>query len=496
MSRVLTPLRRFGVLNIFAVAAVLLAYFFFATVGTMRFPLLRAGERHIDDPSADYYARLADAFLSGQTYLNEAPDARLEDVVNPFDPAQREGIMVLWDASYYKGRYYLYWTPLPALLFHIPVRLVTGRYPDDALASTFFASWAFVAAALALHRTFRDRTVNVPLWIGILTLGLGGLTPYTLSLVRVYEVAALCAMAMSATWALALLRFVEERTAAAALWMGAWLGLAIAARPTLALLFLPTLATFYLISGRRALVRTAVGFLVPLFVVGFALAGYNIVRFGNPFELGVRYQLSWISMQGVRFCSLCSVDDVLRLANGAIHYLFWPVRVWTDFPFLEALVARLDPKTSITAGAEHVIGVFVINPLVMIATAAAAILVLAPKRSVGVIGATAILAGGWLVLFGVSTCKYVVYRYSLDFILLMILAALICVEEGFEFLRASNVRVRLLRIAVATLCAYSIIVGILLGFEGPFLAFRRYNPELTEKIAAVFGVRVRPVIPP
>ncbi len=60
-----------------------------------------------------YYDLLATAFSHGQLAVDLQPDPALLTMENVYEPGNREGIPVLWDASLYNGKYYLYWGPLP-----------------------------------------------------------------------------------------------------------------------------------------------------------------------------------------------------------------------------------------------------------------------------------------------------------------------------------------------------------------------------------------------
>ena len=118
-------------MRVAAVVAVLVAYVFYGSHGTFRFPLGPWGQ--------SYYANLAEGFLQGRLSMAAAPAEELGRLADPYDFEQRRDIPVLWDASYFEGRYYLYFSPLPALLFYAPVRLVAGAYPSDDFAACFFA---------------------------------------------------------------------------------------------------------------------------------------------------------------------------------------------------------------------------------------------------------------------------------------------------------------------------------------------------------------------
>ena len=90
-----------------AIAAVLCIWYFAAAV-----PL-----RHL--PQHRYYNLLADAFRAGQTSLLVTPSPELLALPNPYDPAQNAALR-LHDATLYRGRYYLYFGPTPALVLFLP----------------------------------------------------------------------------------------------------------------------------------------------------------------------------------------------------------------------------------------------------------------------------------------------------------------------------------------------------------------------------------------
>src|SRR5687768_11579465 len=117
--------RMSAILTAAAILFVLYAYTFFATYGRFHFhsrPWDLPGGR----PGDAYYASLTEGFLRGQLSMAHRPDPRLMAMPHPYDHQAREANKVpyLWDASYFNGRYYLYFTPLPALLFYLPFRVI------------------------------------------------------------------------------------------------------------------------------------------------------------------------------------------------------------------------------------------------------------------------------------------------------------------------------------------------------------------------------------
>ncbi|HWW61062.1 MAG TPA: hypothetical protein VN181_06835 [Thermoanaerobaculia bacterium] len=462
-------------------AAVITAYVFFASVGHWEFHRVRIYQ-HFTHLGEGYYSKLADGFLSGRVSMTYAPDPRLAALRDPYDYGAREtqNIEYLWDASYYRGKYYLYFSPVPVLLFYIPFRIVGGGFPPDALAAVFFCTWAFIATVTFVVRATRARKRHVPLPVWILVLGIGNVVPFMLPYVRVYEVAIFTAMAMSATWAVALQRFLETRTRSSAVWMGVWLALAIATRPNLLVLLLVTALAIWRGEHRRT---SAIAAAIPLAIVFLAMVTYNYARFGKPFELGVKYQMTFVSMRHYPVCRVCTLPEVLRVINSAGHYVFWAPTVGSEFPFVDLQRTRLDPHTSFPGTGENVAGVAALVPLTLFGSVFAMLAVTRrEERDAGTRAALHVMAGAWLVLLGLSACWWVTTRYALDFMLLMVAATIVCIEGGLTQLAAAGFSIRPLRVAAAILACYSILLGFFLGFMGAEGTFEYSNPELFHKL--------------
>ena len=75
----------------------------------------------------------------------------------------------MWDASFYNGKFYIYFSPVPVLLFYLPFRLLAGGYPADNLAAVVFCAWAFLAS-VAFARRALGGELRV-LWILLIVLG-------------------------------------------------------------------------------------------------------------------------------------------------------------------------------------------------------------------------------------------------------------------------------------------------------------------------------------
>ena len=464
-----------------AIVLVVAAYAFFATAGTFDFPRV-SWDAPYPTGGGRLYASLAEGFRRGQLSLAYDPDPRLATLHDPYSMDERiqSGVFYVWDASYFKGKYYIYFSPLPVLLFYLPYRVLRGAYPPDALPGAFFCAWSFLMIVLTTRRALAGRKLFVPLPVWILLIGLGNLVPFSLNHMRVYQVAIVAGMAMSATWAYALLRFLETGAIRHAVWMGVWLALAIAARPNLGIVL--AIAPF-VIPLRQWRVWAA--FIAPLAVTAIALAAYNYARYRSLTEFGHLYQLTMVPMRGYHVCGIHNLAEVIRFFNNTMHYLSWPFAFRHEFPWIDLLKNHVDEAVSFPGSSDYMIGVGPLNPLTMIGTAAAAILVFARRAlDAGTRAGLWLIAGSWLILAGLAVCWYVLARYSLDFMMLMIGGAAIAIEAAFAYLAQARVAMRPLRIIAIALACYGILIGTCMGFSGPYWDFKRENPALFEKLSS------------
>ncbi len=109
-------MKKFFALTVF----IFLAFYLLSTKGTFHVPY-----------DVDYFSPLAKSFLSGRL-----------DIPNP---------IVKTDLSLFRGKWYLYWGPLPALLL-IPGQIILGRFFPPAYLSFLFAGLSIGVVYLILER--------------------------------------------------------------------------------------------------------------------------------------------------------------------------------------------------------------------------------------------------------------------------------------------------------------------------------------------------------
>jgi hypothetical protein len=311
-----------------------------------------------------HYQYLVDGFLAGHASLSVQPAPELLKLKDPYDPEQN-GPWRLWDASLYKGKYYLYFGPTPVLLM-LPWQVIFGQPLPQRLAVAAFAIAAMAALALlvaGIRRRHFD-TLSPVTAGGILIVALcASWLPVTIRRPDVWElpVAAACACLW---WALYFLwRCLESRNGRAwALAAGAAVALMLGSRPTAVFAGAAILALLF--NVRRpgdprfplAAAIAAAG--------GLALLAYNLERFGRPFEFGQSYQLWGSDERNVVHFSL------LYFPYNAWVYLFSLPDLSPYFPFVLAVPSGGWPKGYL--GIDEMHGALVAIPVQLASFAAIA----------------------------------------------------------------------------------------------------------------------------
>lgn len=486
--------RRIVALFVAAVAVELL-YWFVISAGTFtRWPFTI---HFLDD--------LAEGFRHGHLHLIVEPPAALLSRPNPFAPDNRE--LWYWDASLYKGQYYLYWGPVPALLL-AAVKTVfrISAVVGDHHVVFWLTTLQLIAGTLFIERVGRlfRRPPLVLEVAAVVVLGVANPVLYNLARPAVYEAAIVGGEAflllglVFAFDAVAADDLRRARLAAAGACWGAAFGCRISLAPAVALLVAATVLG--MVFGkpdrlRRALVVSLwVGTPVALALLAFLT--YNRLRFDAWFEFGLRYQLSWIELQ-----------VALRFIPANLHaYLWRPPAISCRFPFAYALAdvgARAFP-----AGYTLPTGYFVYEQVAGLLPTVpwsyfAPVAVLAAARTswrtrlcsprtwtVGVTAIIALVALGPDLVLSTATNRYL-GDVTGGMTLLGALGAFTTVEAVQD-----RRGLHLLAVALAlVLAAATAAMGFALGLKGQYAHFEANNPPLYQKLVQRLSV-CRGEIPP
>ncbi len=291
----------------------------------------------------DYFNLLVDGLLKGHTYLDLPVPAELAALESPWNPAQRpDSIPVPADISYRDGRYFLYFGITPVVVLFLPFRLLTGvDLPMQVAVFLFAGSSVFLLGAVwqRLLQWYAPASAAWLLPAGTLVCGLGGgLVPVVVRS-SVWELPIAASQCFVAAFVLAVLNASRglrcTRALAAA---GVFLGCAVGARPTMVLLVPLLLLVAFRSSGGTSVGahkpgcrwRRILAAGIPLAVIGLLLAAYNTVRFGNPAEFGLNYQLTSRHEAAAQHFSLGYVPYNL------LAYFGTAPKAATLFPFISA----------------------------------------------------------------------------------------------------------------------------------------------------------------
>lgn len=301
------------------------------------------------DGADSNYNLLVQGFQPRQLSLKKEVPPGFARLADPYDPAANRpyrGVPYrMHDLSYYKGRLYMYFGVTPALILFWPYVAATGQYLFHRQAVMIFCTVGFLASVSLLHALWRRYFPEVSVAVVAacaLALGLATGVPEQLSQADFYEVADTCGYMLTMLALYAIWRALHEPEQKKCRWLATAsvaYGLAVGARPSLlfgaAILLVPVI---YARRERRSIGATLMAATIPITLIGLGLMLYNALRFDNPFEFGLRYQLN-LDRQGSH--QLFSLHYFWL--NFRVYFL-QPVRWSVSFPFVhEIAITRVPP---------------------------------------------------------------------------------------------------------------------------------------------------------
>jgi len=300
----------------------------------------------IDWPkTTNYYDQLAKGFDHGQLSLPAKVDPGLLALQHPYDYNSRKNIPYLWDTSLYKGRFFLYWGPAPALILALIKPLYNAKIGDQYIAFAFIIGSLFFNI-LILTSIKRDFFRTLPSWtvlIGVLVAGLVGPIPWMLRQSEIYEAAitggqffliggiywvyvALTKSPIS-KWHLFL---------AGLFWTLAFGSRVVLALPIAFLLCLTGIGiarVYFFKKTEFTHIILAIGAIgIPVILGIIAYGWYNWARFGSVSEFGFRYQLNKDNL----FSNYNLIFSTFYIHIDFHNYILAPFQVGGAFPFFKA----------------------------------------------------------------------------------------------------------------------------------------------------------------
>ena len=467
--------------------------------------------------TTDYYAMLGEAFSEGKTHLLVEPDPRLLELSDPYEYDQRKTIPQIWDASFYDGKYYLYWGPVPGLVTAF-VKGIFGVRLGDQHLTFIFDLGIFVFGTLILITIYKRYFYTLPLWTlipGVLLIGLANPLPWLVSRPAVYEAAIASGQFFllgGFYWALTAFGH-EEVKPNRLLLAGVFWSLTVGSRTSLifavAVFFAFTILRIGVVGKRSSkwveIVRPTLSLLLPLILGAALYAWYNYDRFGDILEFGHKYQLSRMNLHAL-------YEYVISVANvppSVFDYFLNPFRSLEVFPYVKATIGghylwpihRLIPKYYYT---ESITGIFISTPYILLAIIPIVVLInekfqfrrpeggdvslIVPQRNrleilwIVVTLACVVISSFSLLLSFVATSM----RHLTDVLPMLLLLATLGMWIGIGKLQDRRLGLWVFSILVWGITLYSAVIGLLLSVTGYQARFEHLNPELFERLTRLF----------
>lgn len=439
---------------------------------------------------ADYYNLQADAFLKGHLWLDVPVDPRLSSAPNPY-AVDVTGFGLL-DAPYYDGRWWLAWGPAPAVTTFLPARLLGFRLQEN-LVITLYAFFGVLLGGLALTRLVRrlvPGTSRRVIWAGNAALALATALPWILRRPTVYEVVIAGAFFFCMAGLFLMVRELTRddgappRTSRLA-WAGVLYGLAVLTRPNMGFVALATVGVAWALLGARPPRRVLLCLAGIPVLAGVLFMVYNLLRFSGPLDFGNKWQLSGRDARDLSF------NDLANLPPALFGYLVAPLHPGLEFPYIH-LPPLPNAPFSGKAGyyGEQTGSVLWAVPFTLLAVA-----VLLRRRGSGgspvprpvrrVVLALIVVALAGL-LPGAFTVPGYTERYELDFLPYLVMAATLGWAELIRGAKSAR-RAMWWRRGGLALAAWSVIVGVAIGFTGYYDGFKYLDADRFRALERAFS---------
>ncbi len=474
-------------------ALIFVIYAFFITFGN--FTTWKASTR--------YYTQLADAFGKGQLYVDVEPGAALLAAEDPYSsegrPAFNEEV---WDLSLYKGKLYLYWGPVPALLL-IPIQLALHTNLADIYLVYFFLCGLLIINSLILLKLRQLFFPDIPAWnagISILLIGLILPILWSLNIPDVYEAAIGGGQFFLIGGIYFIILAFEKNIKKRFLFLaGFFWACSVGSRAinVLPILFLTALTLFGIwkkqttpINWNHA-IRLAAALLTPLALGAILIGWYNWARFDSPLEFGLRYQITIYNLN--RDMPLTFQPDYFPLNIRA--YILQPFEFISRFPFIQPVgFSNLLKSLNITApklyASGRVTGILFYAPILLLAF----LPFFSNKKTENLTQNSFgfqkfiiyLLSGSFLISFtSILFYFYGQMRFMVDLISQLTLLAIIGYWMVIRNTKSSKLYLQLANMLITA----SIIISILLAFTSESGRMEKLNPALMEKINSFFTLQ-------
>ena len=295
-----------------------------------------------------YYTQLADAFNKGNLYVDRQPDKTLLEAADPYDVTNRLPFDdEIWDMSLYKGKLYLYWGPVPALLI-APFQLILDKKITDNYLVFFFYSGLLIFNSLIVLKLWKKFFPEIPARYVFICIPLVGLIlpiTWATNIPNVYEAAIGAGqffLVGGIYFSLSIFEHHSSFNKRNLFLAGLFWALSVGSRAinAVSVIFLVVVVMFWIAKKLPKPInwmnyfRAVVPLFIPLIAGAIIIGWYNWARFDSPLEFGLRYQITIFNL---------NKDSDLVFEPGYFFlnlyaYIFHPYEIITGFPFIQPTI--------------------------------------------------------------------------------------------------------------------------------------------------------------
>lgn len=473
--------------RLLALSVAFCLYFALLVMSFMNVELFSTGA----DVSYNYYYNQFQSLQNGQIEIMIEPDDSLAQLENPYDRSLRnkESVNSEWDLSYYNGKYYSYFGLAPIFIVYYPVYWMTGQIPGAVLAGTILTLIAIVALSGALWEMLKKFEIRPNLLLYLLvsvTLPFGCLL-YTCQVsASMYTTALICAIAFLALFIYLAFRATRERDKIRRGVLFALAGISfvimVNSRPNYIILGIAGAAPLFIQVLRNknesgsSCIKDAALFLAPVLIGGIAMMYYNYIRFDSPFDFGTAYQ---ITVSDIRYNTVAL--SPVYLGEMIYSYFLMPIGRSFEFPFVNF------GRSDIVSHGNYLFqypSVGIMNyPIYWFSLLTGKI---SSKMQPVKTATMWLLVASALILAYINFCVGgVIYRYSCDIMVPLILVSAIVVLEIFSGSRAD--KGGWLYVTACAICLATIVIGFFCIFSNEANNIYSLNTDFYIQVSKIFS---------
>ncbi len=252
---------------------------------------------------------------------------------NPYRVEERIGIYYLFDTTYYKGKYYSYYTILPIIFILLPIYLISGYFLNLIIVNFLILTLVLYFIGKLYQFIIEKYIKNIPLFLYILgfLVIIFGSNIFLLLRGFKYDIPISCGILFItlSIYLLSLLsnkKFIKTKLILA----GIFTAFIVLSKPSYIIYYFLIFYIVYIIYKKYIKsIKLLLYYTIPIAVIALFQMGYNYLRYDSIFEFGIQYQLTGFNLR--EYIGI-SPNKILR---GFKYYLFQPLHIdLQHFPYI------------------------------------------------------------------------------------------------------------------------------------------------------------------